>query len=491
MTRPLTARERRVAGLRTALAACAVALAVAALAHWPAGEWLAAVAGLGVGALFWRAQAAMNRERERLRDALDAMHAGIVLYDADDRLLLANADFRRLYAAPGVAIEAGASFEDLLRSRVAAGLVPEAIGRETAWIAERTAAHRAGSGGSFLREMGDGRWRRITEQRLADGSSLGFSIDVTELVAQQRELDAAHRLLEDAIEALPEGFALYDRDDRLVLCNQRYREVYADSAPAMNKGASFESIVRHGLERGQYPQAGATDSERAAWLAERVRRHRHPDGVPILQQLQGDRWLRIDERPTRAGGVAGVRTDVTELVRARHELERLATTDALTGLANRRRFDERLAEELQRARRHATSLALLLVDVDHFKRYNDRHGHPQGDRALHAVAAVLAQQARRPGELVARYGGEEFALLLPQADAANAHAVAERCREAMATLALAHGDSPTAAWVTLSIGAARWRHDEDAAAFVARADAALYAAKAAGRARCVLAQEPA
>jgi diguanylate cyclase (GGDEF)-like protein len=315
------------------------------------------------------------------------------------------------------------------------------------------------------------------------------------MLEQQRALDAArhdaeraHRTLDDAIEALPDGFALYDADDRLVLCNQRYRDIYPESAAAMHKGASFENIVRYGLERGQYPQAAA-DPE--AWLAERVRRHREPDGVAILQELTGNRWLRIDERRTRDGGIAGVRTDVTELVQARQQLEHLSSTDALTGVANRRRFDQRLAEEVQRALRHGTPLALLLVDIDHFKLYNDHHGHPEGDRALRAVAAVLAQQARRPGELVARYGGEEFALLLPHADAAGAAAVAERCRTAMATLALPHGHSPTAAWITLSIGAAlhRGAAREDAAALLQRADTALYAAKAAGRARCAMADD--
>ena len=129
-----------------------------------------------------------------------------------------------------------------------------------------------------------------------------------------------------------------------------------------------------------------------------------------------------------------------------------------------------------------------MIDIDHFKRYNDLLGHPQGDIALKAVAAVLGQQARRPGELVARHGGEEFALLLPHAASATAAAVAERCNSAMATLALPHGASPTAAQVTLSIGVAMLnrRQREDGAALVRRADAALYAAKAAGRARCVI-----
>jgi diguanylate cyclase (GGDEF)-like protein len=460
------------------------------------GEIVAQLAGVALlvsAAWLWRAA---ERERRLWQQTLDAMQAGVVVYDAEDRLRLTNEDFRRLYDLSPAEVTPGLSFESLLRSRVQRGLVPEARGREDAWVAERVAQHRSPESRSFLREMADGRWRRITEQTLPDGGRLGYSIDVTDLVDNQRALDAArgeaerareraaaeHALLDDAIESLPDGFALYDADDRLLLCNQRYRDIYRDSAPAIVPGASFESILRYGLERGQYPQAAADPQ---GWLAERLCRHREPDGVPVLQELSGNRWLRIDERRTRSGGVAGVRTDVTELVRTRQQLEQLSATDALTGLANRRRFDERLADEVQRALRHAGALALLLIDIDHFKLYNDRFGHPQGDRALQAVAAVLQQQAHRPGEVVARIGGEEFALLLPHADIDSAARVAERCLRAIDTLALPHGASPTAAHLTLSIGVSALdaARRESGAALLQRTDAALYNAKAGGRAR--------
>ncbi len=119
-------------------------------------------------------------------------------------------------------------FEELLRTRVLRGLVPEALGHEEAWIEERLMQHRSGEGRSFLREMADSRWRRITEQRLPDGSRLGFSIDITELVENQRALDAArhdaeraHQVMRDAVEAMPAAVEIYDRSDRLVLFNQR------------------------------------------------------------------------------------------------------------------------------------------------------------------------------------------------------------------------------------------------------------------------------
>ncbi|MBL8287205.1 MAG: diguanylate cyclase [Rubrivivax sp.] len=432
---------------------------------------------------------------------LDHLACGIVLYDADDRLVLCNADFRRLYSALADELQPGRRFEDILRRAVARGVIPEAAGREEEWVRERLREH-AQPTGPLVRRTADGRWRRIVETPLPDGSLLAFSVDITEQVAKaelaERALaDArlARERLDDAIEALPDAFALYDADDRLVVCNTRYRETYATSAPALNPGARFEDILRYGLARGQYPQAAGREAE---WLAERLQRHRNP-ASPHLQQLPGNRWLRIDERRTRDGGIAGVRAEVTELVRreqrlvelnaqldeARARLEQLSETDELTGIANRRHFERRLAEEVSRLERHGTPFALLLVDVDHFKRYNDLHGHQQGDRCLRQVAQVLAARARRPTDLVARYGGEEFAVLLPHTTRDAAMTQAMRLLAAVDDAHLVHGDSPVAPFVTLSLGGALAGSEPrlSTEALVQAADRALYRAKAAGRHR--------
>jgi diguanylate cyclase (GGDEF)-like protein len=293
---------------------------------------------------------------------------------------------------------------------------------------------------------------------------VGVRVDITEQRAQRDAAEAATARLQDAIEALADGFALFDADDRLVVSNTRYRELYAASAPALAVGTSFEDILRYGLAHGQYPRAAGREAE---WLAERLHVHRNP-GPPQLQQLPGNRWLRIDERRTRDGGIAGVRTEVTELVRREQQLldlnaqldealarlEQLSETDALTGIANRRHFDRRLAEEWSRLARHGTPFALLLVDVDHFKRYNDRHGHQEGDRCLHEVAQTLLACSRRPTDPVARCGGEEFAVLLPHTTRAAATMHAKRLMVAMDEACLSHGDSPVAPFVTLSVGGA-------------------------------------
>jgi diguanylate cyclase (GGDEF)-like protein len=166
-------------------------------------------------------------------------------------------------------------------------------------------------------------------------------------------------------------------------------------------------------------------------------------------------------------------------------LWRESRRDGLTGLWNRRHLDEQLEAEWRRALREGTPLAVLLVDVDHFKRFNDRHGHLAGDECLRRVAAAVGAQLRRPGDLAARYGGEELAVLLPGLGATEAREVGEAVRAAVEALALPHADSEAGPFVTVSVGAAAHlpRPGGSVAQLVSAADAALYEAKRAGRNR--------
>ncbi|HET8539717.1 MAG TPA: diguanylate cyclase [Anaeromyxobacter sp.] len=162
------------------------------------------------------------------------------------------------------------------------------------------------------------------------------------------------------------------------------------------------------------------------------------------------------------------------------DLARLAREDALTALPNRRAFGEALVREVARAERAGTPLAAVVLDVDHFKRVNDAHGHAAGDAVLAAVAARAAS-ALRAGDLLARMGGEEFAALLPGAGLAAAAEVAERIRAAVARDPVAAGGRPV--WVTVSLGCAALAPGEAGPALLARADERLYAAKEGGRDR--------
>ena len=191
-------------------------------------------------------------------------------------------------------------------------------------------------------------------------------------------------------------------------------------------------------------------------------------------------------------GFVAVTRDVTQQKTLQGRLETLAIEDALTGLGNRRRFDERLLEEWGRAYRERSSLALLMIDVDNFKAFNDTYGHPAGDECLHTVAAILADVAQRSSDLAARYGGEEFAILLPNTDAAGCLRIGERIRRALHEAAIPHKQNRRGI-VTASLGGAVCRpgleRSAGPASLIEAADSALFAAKDGGRDRMVMADD--
>ena len=171
----------------------------------------------------------------------------------------------------------------------------------------------------------------------------------------------------------------------------------------------------------------------------------------------------------------------------RLQLQRLTQLDGLTGIANRRRFDQALALQWQRLAELAQPLGLLMVDVDGFKAYNDYYGHLAGDEVLRGVAETLEGHMRRHDDLAARYGGEEFACILPATDLEQAAEVAEAIREAVVDLCIPHAGSPVSAWVSVSIGCASVvpAGESTPRELLAAADDRLYRAKSEGRNRVV------
>jgi diguanylate cyclase (GGDEF)-like protein/PAS domain S-box-containing protein len=246
------------------------------------------------------------------------------------------------------------------------------------------------------------------------------------------------------------------------------------------------------IDPADLPAVQKAVSQLRAGLVEEARvtyRIHRPDGRAL--------WLESSIRSTRDAvsgeldGAVLVSRDVTERRRLEQQLAILATEDGLTGLANRRAFDEALEQEWRRAMRDGAPLCLLLLDVDRFKLFNDSYGHQQGDGCLQAVASVVRAGARRPGDLAARYGGEELALLLPNATTASALDLAEALRAALEAERVPHRGNPPSCVVTASIGLAGITPQAQMGfgpeALVAAADSALYAAKHQGRNRVVLA----
>jgi diguanylate cyclase (GGDEF)-like protein len=194
------------------------------------------------------------------------------------------------------------------------------------------------------------------------------------------------------------------------------------------------------------------------------------------------------EEPRLAAAVIRFLEMEASLREANAELLELSAVDALTGLTNRRGFDSIFSSEWIRAKRSHTPLAVLMMDIDHFKMRNDRYGHLAGDECLRRVAEVLASRRTRAEDVVARYGGEEFALILPGAGLAGAHRIANEIRCAVAALAIPNEDAPTGPTVTVSIGVASETPSSagEPRDLLAAADAALFRAKRLGRNRTEL-----
>ena len=218
----------------------------------------------------------------------------------------------------------------------------------------------------------------------------------------------------------------------------------------------------------------------------------HAETWCVMPRVGTELYLAIDAGPIYdAEGqlLAVVETlrDMTSHKKAQLELERLANHDGLTGIFNRRCFDERLHNEWSRASREKQPLSLIMIDVDHFKRFNDTYGHQAGDECLKKVAAVLEKQTYRPSDMAARYGGEEFAMILPAIDEEGASVVAHRIRDEIAALGIPHSGSDLMGLVTVSVGVATVRPVQGGKVdeLVRLADEALYAAKGAGRHRVV------
>ena len=268
-----------------------------------------------INALKIAEEAAASSERI-LRSAIEALDQGFVLFDPNDRLVLCNEQYRRFRPQTAASIVEGATFEEIVRTGAQSGEIPAAWGRVDEWVAERMAQHRLPEV-DFVQRVASGKSLRILEQSTPDGYRVGFRIDVTEIVNAREAAAEKERILRSAIDALGEAFVLFDPQDRLVFCNERYKEVYPLTSPAMEPGRTFEDIVRYGAERGEFAGAVGRVDE---WVVERVAQHRqaHRD---MVQRLVDGRVLRVVEQQTTDGYRVGFRIDITELVQAREEAE--------------------------------------------------------------------------------------------------------------------------------------------------------------------------
>lgn len=356
--------------------------------------------------------------------------------------------------------------------------------------------------GKPVRSRSSGVWVLPVSRRLdhPDGSFAGVALGTIRI--------AFFAELYEGFDVGKEGVVLLMRDDGTLIYRRPFHEKLVGTD--MSNGAIFRMIRSSGpagtamlrsdidgvlrlyshRQLGALPLVVATAQSKREILEEWRQSTLFTSGVTmlVLVLLAGVGVRLVRQIVIRDQLEAELRIAEEHLRERNRELTELATRDSLTGLANRRHFEETLRLEIKRARRTGAPLSLVLLDVDFFKKYNDQYGHVAGDECLRQVAAALRDNLARPTDLAARYGGEEFAIVLPATGQVGGRYIAERLRLAIMELGIAHAGNPPGI-ATISGGVCTLHGapglDEDLDAFVRQADALLYRAKAEGRNRVV------
>lgn len=316
----------------------------------------------------------------------------------------------------------------------------------------------------------------------------GVTRDITEARQLQLDLLDSRNALSYALTEMSDGLAMFDSEGRILLCNEQYSASFPYTSELRKPGALLRDVLAAVVRTGEQLNVPADNAD--GWIDQIVANL----AVECEEEVNlfDGRWLQIRTRPTVEGKTLVVVTDVTRLKQAElalhsatDQLRYLVRIDGLTGLLNRRAFDDAIESEIARSARAGTPMSLLLIDVDRFKAYNDQYGHPAGDVCLKLVAEHLRLALKRPADVAARYGGEEFVAILPDTDEDGAYLVAEAFRRSLAEAKQPHRASERGI-LTASVGVATYMPDNlhrSAAEIIRTADEALYSAKAAGRDR--------
>ena len=304
-----------------------------------------------------------------------------------------------------------------------------------------------------------------------------------QIAATERELAALEAQRTDALENISEGFALWDENDRLLLCNNKYRNLYPDLSDVTVPGVHFNDFARAGYERGVFERDGM---KLDTAIARRLERHRQATST-FEHELSDGRWVRVSKRRTKAGSVVSILTDITHLVEADEKIRQMAMEDPMTGLPNRAQFHIQLESALANADRAGSKVGVMLLDLDHFKKVNDTLGHAVGDKLLQQVGKRITESVRKT-DLVARLGGDEFAVITVNAQLfGGVHRVGTAIIEALSAPFIIDGKT---VHTGTSVGATIYPDDPgEAGELLRNADVALYQAKDEGRGSCHLFDE--
>lgn len=358
-----------------------------------------------------RAHTAAVMAERRLWDSINTIDDGFAVYDAQQRLVAANRVYLNMFDQGSIA--PGITYTQVLALAATQGRIDLRGEHRDDWQEFMLSRWESDGIEPITLQFHDGHWLRMVDRRAQGGDVVSLAVDITD----QMRIWAA-------IEAIPDGFVLYDREERFVTCNQRYRDIYADCAPYMEVGVKFEDLLRHGLAAGAHPSALGREAE---WMSQRLHHHRNP-GTIVEEQMANGRWIREQDHPTPDGGRVGLRMDVTaektqqaalEAARIAAEAANRAKSAFLANMSHEIRTpmngvvgmaellcdtslneDQRLFAETIRSSGEA--LLVIINDIlDYSKIEAERLTlHPEPfdlERTIHEIAMLLQPRAREKG----------------------------------------------------------------------------------------------
>lgn len=446
-----------------------------------------------------------DRERSKARATLDhaieSMSDGFVMWDAEDRLVTCNQQFRDIYCRSADFIRPGARFEDIIRGGALAGQYPQITGGVETFVQETVDWHHRNQE-PMERQLPDGRWVLITERKMPDGGVVGIRTDITKLkhalsnlgVANEhvhnamgevqlqnvalRERDRAlhiqNVLFDAALNNMSQGLLMTDLDHGLIVYNRRFADLFTIDSSTLVPGLPIAEIFAIMRASGHLSADSITNMQ----MKQRALAEARQPGTFVVSDDSG-LSVSVSQRQIADGGWVATYEDVSEQRRAEENIRFAAHYDALTRLPNRVLFRTRLDEMIGSLAHRDAGLALLYLDLDRFKQVNDTLGHPVGDALLEAAGARLSS-CLRDADIVARLGGDEFAVAFVSDDLpAAAEKLAERIID---VLSKPYNLSGRTIMIGVSIGIAlAGDRAMDADTLLKNADMALYQAKGSGR----------
>ncbi|MFK5978062.1 MAG: PAS-domain containing protein [Rhizobiaceae bacterium] len=417
------------------------------------------------------AEKELTYRNDRLDAALKAMTQGLCMFDTNEKIVVSNDKYAEIYGISPAQIKSGTSLQEILELRIQkgnyAGSDPKAYQRERfEWL-------KSGSNEVIVHQLRDGRHIEIRNHPMGDDGWLLTHDDVTERMRSEAALSEQNERFDAAISTMSHGLAMFDKDENIIISNDRYATIYGLKENQLTPGMNVTEIVQTRVEHGCFI---GDVSERYLQRMKTLKNNR--DSKPKTYVLNDGRYVEIRDHAMASGGWLSVHEDVTDRYASEKKIKYLADYDSLTGLPNRSQIHEILETAIQKAVENDDKMALLYIDLDGFKEVNDTLGHPVGDIVLQEVGSRFSEFLN-DNTIAGRLSGDEFVVIVKEfEELAYLERLGDRICEALATPIHAEQDVINiSASIGMSVGPPS---DGEADTLVQFSDLALYQAKADG-----------